>query len=92
MSEREDVIARLEAKGVKVDRRMNTAKLAALDAETDDNEDAELPEERIEVPPSPEPPVEDGWPRRIAPLVWVDRSGRRYTDLGRARAGDEELR
>lgn len=95
MSEREDVIARLEAKGVKVDRRLSTAKLAALDSEIDDsdNDEPEPAEERIEVPPSPEPPAESGvWPRQVAPIVWVDRAGRRYTDLGEARAGDEELR
>jgi hypothetical protein len=36
--------------------------------------------------------VDDGWPKRIAPLAWVDQKGRRYNDLGAARAGADACR
>lgn len=37
-------------------------------------------------------PVGDGWPCQVAPQVWVDQDGRRYTDLGEAQAGAQEIR
>jgi hypothetical protein len=36
--------------------------------------------------------VDDGWPRQIAPIVWLDQNGRRYTDLGDAQRGAQEIR
>lgn len=36
--------------------------------------------------------VDDGWPRQIAPVVWVDQKGRRYNDQGAAERAAEELR
>lgn len=37
--------------------------------------------------PVDEQVVDDGWPKRIAPVVWVDQKGRRYRTEGAARAG-----
>lgn len=89
MSERDELIAKLEAKGVKVDKRLGIERLRSLVAEATDSS-----ETRVETPPSTAAPVEvdETWPRQVAPIVWVDRKGRRYTDLGAAIAGDMELR
>lgn len=89
MSERDELIARLEAEGVKVDKRLGTEKLSALVADQDEPEP-----ERIETSPSTAAPLEvdDTWPRQVAPIVWVDRGGRRYTDRDAAVRGDMELR
>lgn len=98
MSEREQLQAILTERGVAFRRNQSLDRLRALVEETAgraDNDDAEPEpaEERIEVPPSPEPPVETGkWPRQVAPCVWLDRAGRRWTDLGEAISRDEELR
>lgn len=105
MSERDELQARLEARGVEFDRRLGVDKLRQLDAQTsvdpeDDGSDDEPgaeetpePGETINLGPSRAAPLEDGvWPRRVAPLVWVDRAGRRHTDLGAARRADDELR
>jgi hypothetical protein len=36
--------------------------------------------------------VDDGWPQQVAPIVWVDQDGRRYTDHGDAERGAREIR
>lgn len=40
--------------------------------------------------PSPEVGPEPTWPKRVAPRVWLDQQGRRYTDLNQALAGAAE--
>lgn len=97
MSERDELQARLEARGVEFDRRLGVEKLRQLDAQTSSDLEPAVegpaPVETIEVVPSRAAPLEDGvWPRQVAPLVWVDRAGRRYTDLGEAQRADDELR
>lgn len=91
MSERERLQAILTERGVSFDKRLGVERLRALVAGTAPSDgDAE----RIEVSAAAVAPVEvdETWPRQVAPVVWLDRGGRRYTDLGEAIAGDMELR
>lgn len=61
---------------------------------------AEPERERVETPTSAAPPMRDVAPgdpvesrvRRIAPLVWVDEQGRRFTSLGAALAAQDRTR
>ncbi len=51
--------------------------------------------ERAAAAPDPEPapePVDDGFPRRVAPVVWADQMGRMYRDLAAAQRACEEWR
>lgn len=62
------------------------------DSEREADENAELGRRQIAEAAQAAEPVDDGWPRQIAPVVWVDQKGRRYNDQGAAERAAEELR
>jgi hypothetical protein len=59
------------------------------DTEREADETAELASRQAA---GPVVAVDDGWPQHVAPIVWVDQDGRRYTDHGDAVRGAQEIR
>lgn len=76
MTDRDELAAKAAMLGIKVDRRWGPARLAqaidAAEAAGDGEPDVEADpgHDQLEVPA--------GWPKRIAPLVWVDQAGGRH--------------
>lgn len=77
---------------------LHTAVDLRTDSEREADENADLGRrqiaEAVSVTDSSEMEIadDDGWPRQIAPIVWLDQDGRRYTDLGDAQRGAQEIR
>lgn len=101
MSERDDLLALAESKGVKVDKRLGLDKLRALADDkgwsTDDTSATPAPV----ADPEPDPVLaeeavnaaaDDEWPKRIAPCAWLDQDGNRWTDLGQAGEAVDRIR
>jgi len=55
------------------------------DSEREADEQAELARQQIaEAEAAAAAVADDGWPRQVAPVVWVGPNGERWTDLGEA--------
>jgi hypothetical protein len=65
---------------------------ADLDQRTDTEREADEQAEQARREIAEAKLVDDGWPRQIAPVVWLDQTGRRYTDLSDAQRGAQEIR
>lgn len=59
------------------------------DSEREADENAELGRRQIAEAAAR---ADDGWPQQVAPIVWLDQDGRRYTDQGAAERGAQEIR
>lgn len=81
MSERDELKAILDARGVDYDGRLGLDKLRELEEATADFDDLDDDEPGPfgddSEPPAPEPASEPSTLRRVAPNVWVDDKGRR---------------
>ncbi len=78
MTDRDELAARAATLGIKVDRRWGPARLAQAIAAAEAVGGGE-PEVDVEAGPGHDQlEVPAGWPKRIAPLVWVDQAGGRH--------------